>query len=199
MTRFDQIARNPEKFTVYSGEVMLRDFDGESVSVWLQDECKLQGHKKSPEHPEKGSRYLMVLVEIGDDEQPIDVNMREQFAGVVKEMVKPMTTPEKIVRQAALLCKDSDFHRFVYSQIKGFDDASKSAYIGSGVPRWLTDLGLGSFNEPEHAEEWCKYYLYYRCGVYSRKQLGFKKEYKDKFAGVLKDFNTWGRANGVAS
>lgn len=193
MTAFDKIARNPERYLVYSGEAMLRDYDGESVSLWLSDPAKLEGHKRSADHPDKGTRYLMVLVEIGDDQEPIDVDLREQFVGALKETVKPLTTPEKIVKQAALLCKDRDFHRFVHAQIKGFSDEQKTAYIASGVPRWLTDLGLGSFNEPAHAEEWAKYYLYYRCQVHSRKQLGFKNEYKDRFYAVQADFSLWGK------
>lgn len=193
MNAFDKIARNPEKFTVYSGEAMLRDCDGEAISLWLSDPVKLDGHKRSPDHPDKGTRYLMVLIEIGDDEQPIDVDLREQFVGVIKETVKPLTTPERIVKQAGILCKEPDFHRFVHSQIKGFSDEQKTAYIASGVPRWLTDLGLGSFNMPEHAAEWAKYFLYYRCGVHSRKQLGFKNEYKDRFQKVLTDFSLWGK------
>lgn len=196
MNAFDKIARDPDRYTVYSGEAMLKDFDGESVSLWLSDSAALQGHTKNPEHPEKGSRYLMVLVEIGDDEQPIDVDMREQFTGVLKELVKPMTTPEKVVKQAALLCKDRDFHRFVHTSLKDMTEDQKLLFFRSGVPRWLTDLGLGSFNQPEHAEEWAKYYLYYRCNIHSRKQLGFRNEYKDKFYAVLKDFTIWGERNG---
>lgn len=193
---FDRIHRNPEKYTVYSGEAMLRDWDADSVQLWLADhgeQSPFQTHHKSPDDPIKGTRYIMVLIEIGDDQQPIDIHIRDQFIGVMKETIKPLTTPEKIVRQAGMLCRDSDFHKFVHSQLKTFTDAQKAAFYISGIPRWLTELGLGSFQDAGQAAEWCRFYLYYRCGVHSRKQLGFKQEYKDKFNQVLRDFNTWGR------
>lgn len=197
---FDRIARNPEKYTVYSGEAMLRAFDNDSVQLWLADageQSPFQGHHKSPDEPIKGTRYLMVLIEIGEDQEPVDIHIRDKFIDVLKDTVKPLTTPGKIVRQAGMLCRDSDFHRFVHSQLRGFTPEERTDFYYSGVPRWLTELGLGSIlQNPEHAAEWCKYYLYHRCGVHSRKQLGFKQEYKDKFNQVLRDFNTWGRKHG---
>lgn len=196
---FDRIARNPEKYTVYSGEAMLRDWDHDSVNLWLADageQSPFQTHQKSPDEPIKGTRYLMVLIEIDDAQEPVDIHIRDKFIDVMKETIKPLTTPERIVRQAGMLCRDSDFHKFVHSQLKGFTDAQKAAFFLSGIPRWLTELGLGSFQDPGQAAEWCRYYLYYRCGVSSRKQLGFKAEYRDKFMAVQRDFNTWGRKHG---
>lgn len=190
-----KIAEAPERFAVYASQAMLRSFDDDSVTLWLDgdyDNNPFAG-KVAPEHPTNGTRYLIFAVEIDDDESPIDVDMRARFLAAADTIFKPATKAEKVVQRAALLCKAHDFHRFVHYKISHLTDEQKNAFILTGIPRWLTDLGLRSFSEPQHAEEWCKYYLYYRCNVTSRRQLGFKVKAREAFDAVRREHEAWGR------
>jgi hypothetical protein len=196
-TPFENIAANPERYAVYASEVMLSDFDNETVTFWLDgdyDKNPFSMGKRAIDHPDHGTRYLVFAVEIDDHDIPVDIDMRQRFIDATGEIFKPVTQIDKVVQKAALLCKDRDFQRFVYSQIKHFTDEQKSAFILSGIPAHLTARRLDSMKEPEHAEQWCKYYLYYRCDVSSRRQLGFYVKAREAFAQVQTDFNNWGRS-----
>ena len=69
---------------------------------------------------ELGTRYMMALVEIGDDEQPKPAKQRRAF----KEL--------KASQQAGMLCNDSEFRRFLNANIKttiNADDAAEAVRI----------------------------------------------------------------------
>jgi hypothetical protein len=55
-----------------------------------------------------GSRYQVVMVRIGGDEQPID--RQDEFEG------------NKAIRTAGMLCKDPKFWKYLYSQEQIFDE-----------------------------------------------------------------------------
>jgi hypothetical protein len=60
-----------------------------------------------------GSRYQVVMVRIGGDEQPMD--RQEEFEG------------NKAIRIAGMLCKDPKFWKFLYSQEHIFDEDMEDA------------------------------------------------------------------------
>jgi hypothetical protein len=55
-----------------------------------------------------GSRYQVVMVRIGGDEQPMD--RQDEFEG------------NKAIRTAGMLCKDPKFWKYLYSQEQIFDE-----------------------------------------------------------------------------
>ena len=60
-----------------------------------------------------GSRYQVVMVRIGGDEQPID--RQDEFEG------------NKAIRTAGMLCKDPKFWKYLYSQEQIFDEDMEDA------------------------------------------------------------------------
>ena len=60
-----------------------------------------------------GSRYQVVMVRIGGDEQPMD--RQDEFEG------------NKAIRTAGMLCKDPKFWKYLYSQEQIFDEDMKDA------------------------------------------------------------------------
>lgn len=59
-----------------------------------------------------GSRYQVVMVRIGDNEQPMDP---EEFAGT------------RAVRVAAMLCKDPKFWKYLHEDLKIYDEDEEEA------------------------------------------------------------------------
>ena len=59
-----------------------------------------------------GARYQVVMVRIGDNEQPMDP---EEFAG------------NKSIRIAAMLCKDPKFWKFLHEDLKIYDEDEEEA------------------------------------------------------------------------
>jgi hypothetical protein len=59
-----------------------------------------------------GSRYQVVMVRIGDNEQPMDP---EEFAG------------NRAVRVAAMLCKDPKFWKYLHEDLKIYDEDEEEA------------------------------------------------------------------------
>jgi hypothetical protein len=60
-----------------------------------------------------GSRYQVVMVRIGGDEQPMD--RQDEFEG------------NKAIRTAGMLCKDPKFWKYLYSQEQIFDEDMEDA------------------------------------------------------------------------
>ena len=63
-----------------------------------------------------GSRYQVVMVRIGGDEQPMD--RQDEFEG------------NKAIRTAGMLCKDPKFWKYLYSQEQIFDEDMEDAQNG---------------------------------------------------------------------
>lgn len=75
-----------------------------------------------------GARYMVVMVRIGDNEQPI--NREGEFAG------------DNAVKVAGILCRDKDFWDWLYANEYCMEKNEKAA------AEWLTDyLGLESRKE----------------------------------------------------
>ncbi len=75
-----------------------------------------------------GTRYMVALVEIGDDDQPVHATG-----------VDPKTTGHKAVASANLLCKEPKFQRWLYDQGYGLDVSEDGAVDGL-----YAFLGIGS-------------------------------------------------------
>lgn len=161
----------------YQGEAMLSNWSetaaaGRKVEFWLPE-----GADAPDEHPFKyytrrlrgspGTRFQMVLVEIGDDDQPLPRGTGESKPRLTQggELVGGA-----IAKHAGRLCKDQDFHE--YLKLNAMKD------IG-----WNGDVVV------EHiATE----YVRQTCGIESRKELDHSREaqlaYENK---VVRPFNQW--------
>jgi len=118
----------------------------------IQFECVKMGLRQSKDgyvlslavHPDQipddlvrdfvGSRYITVMVRLGDDEQPMQRKKQNNY-----------------VQVAGLLCRDKDFQGFVSAEFNGFaDDEGLTA-------EWLCNyLGIDSRSELPNNESACK-------------------------------------------
>lgn len=104
-----------QDLVAFQGEVQFAGYNdsntqGARVVFWLPDPEQLNYFRGivTKKGGKAGQRFMMVLVEIGDDEQPID----QAKAAGLEDAVKggPLS------QHAGRLCKDSDFQRWVAAE-----------------------------------------------------------------------------------
>lgn len=98
-----------------------------------------------------GSRYQVVMVRIDGNEQPMD--REAEFLG------------DKMVRVAGMLCKDTDFWKYLYDDTQIFEESEKEA------------------------TEWLRNYL----GIQSRAELKTNGEAQGLLGKLVKEYNAWKR------
>lgn len=117
--------------TAFEGELMLASWteshhSGAKVSFWLPDAQALDAfrHLTTRKGNTAGQRFMAVLVEIGDDEQP------------VSDAAAPASTRSGLSRSAGIISKSPDFQRFV-AQVQGFqpDDPAQREEQAAGHMR----------------------------------------------------------------
>lgn len=142
----------------FQGEVQFRRYSdtstqGAQIVLGLADRDELQALVGK-----EGKRFMAVLVEIGDDEAPVDVQ---------KAKVGPLCS------LAVQWCKSAEFLgwvRPVYDKFFGGD--------GSG---W-GDIG----SEDMGPEAFCRHAILVLCDVDSRKELDKSKEAADRFHNCIR-------------
>lgn len=98
-----------------------------------------------------GARYGVAMVRIDGNEQPMDRDA--EFLGA------------KMVRVAGMLCKDTDFWKYLYEDTQIFEESEKEA------------------------TEWLRNYL----GVQSRSELLANSEAQGLLGKLVKEYNEWKR------
>lgn len=100
---------------VFSDEVQLAGWSdshnsGAKVTFWLNDPAKLEAFRGLTERKGKtaGQRLAMVLVEIGDDEQPVEPS---KPAEIEKEK------PGPLCMLAVAWCKDNKFQDWLFEKL----------------------------------------------------------------------------------
>lgn len=95
----------------FSGEVQFAGYNdsntqGARITFWLPDPDQLAYFRAivTKKGGKAGQRFMLVLVEIGDDEQPVDKAQEAAFERAVKG--GPLS------QHAGRLCKDADFQRW---------------------------------------------------------------------------------------
>lgn len=94
----------------YQGELMLAGWTdshttGAKVTFWLPDQESLEAfrHLTVRKGRTAGQRFMAVLIQIGDDEQPIEPGSD----------TKPARRNNALALSAVQVCKDSTFHDFI--------------------------------------------------------------------------------------
>jgi hypothetical protein len=89
-----------------------------------------------------GTRYMIALVEIGDDEAPVE---------------KPKDNPHRLSQQAAILCDDARFRRFL-TQVKRPVDIERGHSPAPAADMLRATLDIASRSDldtnPEAAARW---------------------------------------------
>jgi hypothetical protein len=90
---------------------------GAKVTFWLPDQDALEAfrHLTVRKGRTAGQRFMAVLIQIGDDEQPIDPGSD----------TKPVKRNNALALSAVQVCKDSTFHEFVAGAV-GYLPASQA-------------------------------------------------------------------------
>ena len=143
---------------------------------------------------ENGTRYHLIYVPLDDDDTPVTKAAREAFNKRAKKSART-TNLDKIVTRAACKCKDEFFQKFVYRKIQSMSVSDKHWLVdNTGIPHYLIKA------TPEvllkgghHAEQWAKYYLYFRCRIGSRRQLAYQNhgEARERFKTLMTEFDHW--------
>lgn len=193
---FDAIVREPDNFTVYFGEILLKDWAdnaaGESVEFWLNGEgAHPFKNFKSSKRSIGGSRFLAFVVEIDDDETPI--NQRQKQA--VKKAISEKVRNGKHSQGAALMCKTAEFHAYLIHRVGRLDPDQKRIFAAT-LPHGLYSEMVQSkmrvlLDEPEKGELFAKLFLYWWCGMKSRRELDYSPKKFNFYREINEDFFKW--------
>lgn len=173
-----------EDLISYQGEVMLANWSetaaaGRKVEFWLPE-----GADAPDEHPFKhysrrvrgsaGTLFQMVLVEIDSEGEPMPRVTHEKRPSVPRIAQGGHLVGGPISKHAGMLCKDSDFHQWLY-QIGAWDEP---------------------IADPHEAEAAAAEWVRKECGVESRRLLDHEREaqlnYENKVAGPFARFEAAG-------
>lgn len=149
----------------FQGEVQLRRWSesstqGVQVTFALPDSDDLEPFKAKA-----GKRFMAVLVEIGDDEKPVDPEQKP-----AKEPIGPLCA------LAVKWCKTTHFYEWVL-------DASEPYQPGI-VARGGSDVG--SARSAESREAFCRVAVLAMCDIDSRKELDTNPEAAEKFHRLIR-------------
>lgn len=141
-----------------------------AVKNALQFECKKDGLKQLQSgewtlalkvHPADvpaplltaamGTRYMAVLVEVGDDETPVEQPKQADKPDDMATVGDMLKARHRLSRQAAMCCDDARFRAFLADQIAGFDnDAPLDAEWAVFAVRDLCDVDSRAEFDTDH-------------------------------------------------
>lgn len=109
-----------------------------------------------------GSRYTVAMVKMDDDQTPI--------------MPQEKRKQDKVVTTAVMLCQNEKFWEYM-------NEISSEMPQGEQQPDWV----LASVHDEDTAKEWiCSY-----CEISSRSELKDNHNAREKFLGLVGDFEHW--------
>lgn len=193
---FEAIASDPDQFVVYFGEVLLKDWAdnaaGESVEFWLNGEGAHPFKTfKSSKRTAGGNRFLAFVVEIDDDETPINQIQKQAVKKALSEKVRN----GKHSQGAALLCKQADFHKFLVHRLTRLDPDQKRIFAAT-LPHGLysemvnTKMTIITDN-PDKGELFAKLFLYWWAGMKSRRELDYSPKKFNFYQEIKNDYFNW--------
>lgn len=197
---FDAITKEPDAFTVYYGEMCLKDWAdnaaGESVEFWL-DGVGVHPfkHFKSSKRSVGGSRFLAFVVEIDDDQTPINQKQKE----AIKQAISNKIRNGKHSQEAALICKQTEFHRYLITRIGRLDPDEKRIFAAT-LPHGLYSEMVSTkmqiiTDDPSKGELLSKLFLYWWCDMKSRRELDYSPKKFNFYQEVKDDYFKWNSGN----
>lgn len=193
---FDAIARDPEAFLVYYGEMLLKDWGdnsaGESVEFWLNgDGAHPFKNFKSSKRSVGGSRFVAFVVEIDDDESFVNQAQKNKLKKAIGETVRN----GKHSQQCALVCKQNDFHNYLVGRVKRLEPEQKRLFATTLPHGLYTEMTktkmLVLLEEPEKGELFAKMFLYWWCGMKSRRELDYSPKKFNAYRQIQDDYFNW--------
>jgi len=199
----DIIAEDPAKYMVYYGEALLRDWadnaQGESVELWLDGQATVHPFKqfKASKRTPGGTRFIIMAIEITDDEKPVNQEQRRAVEQAMQNHMKG----SKHSQAAAMLCKELDFHIYIRHRLSLLEPTAKRAFTAT-LPHGLFSVISSTKaeiinNDPVIGEQTAKLFLYWYCGITSRRELDYKPKSFNEFAAVRDDYYKWQASRGA--
>lgn len=184
----------PEDFVVYEDEMQLLDWH-ESAKGGMTATFRIPDLDYKA-HPMKrfatGTRIFCRMVEIGDDDQPIDQAKREAMREAIQEHEMK---GGKLARDAGILCGDTRFQEFVVDRMLTASPADKRVAASMMPPTLVTSLkdqGKGILDDPRVSGEIAKWWLYAHCRIKSRRELDHKNDSANRYYQfVVKPYAAW--------
>jgi len=159
----------------FSGEMQLAGWSeshtgGCKVTFWLQSPDDLQAFRALTVRKGNtaGQRFMAALVEIGDDEQPVEPVIENP------KIEKPKGGP--LAKLAGMWCNDGEFLHFirpVYDRLMGGD--------GSGYGDVTPDDDFGGM-----LEKYCAHCIKVMCEIDSRAELDHNPVAAEKFHSLIR-------------
>jgi len=197
MNPFDILSYSPENFILYCGEAMLRGVnnnkEGDFISLWLDgdDRKNFEGLVASPEAPEKGTRLIIVAIELGDDQAPINQTQKSKLKKVMTRAVSELPT-DKYTQVSAIMCKEVLFHEFLAYRLRKMGKDKKDSLMWY-MPYKLAARGYDVFKRDDYAEEFSRRFVHWWCGVKSRAYIYSSGHARSKFDSLRADYLDWKR------
>jgi len=156
-----------ERLIAYHGEIQLIENKWSDVSGYV---TRMQLHESDEGgHPLKtyhrGTRFHLVLVEVDDDEQPIDQMTKQR----INKHLTNMQKGGRYSKEAGMLCRDPQFQRYLYR-------------LGKIDPTW----------DEKMRTEAARHYVCQVCNIESRKELDHDEHkaqaFRNNVTGPFLDF-----------
>lgn len=151
----------------FQGEIQFRRYSdtstqGQQVVFAVQDREALECFIGK-----EGKRFMAVLVEVGDDEQPVKSDIG------IPTSAKPREQLGDLCWRAVQWCKEPEFAEFL------------SRVFYEAYPRGMSAPAYANDDAPGR-EAWCKYALQVLCSIGSRKELDTNPEAARKFNQLIR-------------
>ena len=186
-----------EPVPVYSGEAQLHERRPGYVGFAIDDSADEHPFSGARGGSDYGTRYMLAVIEIDDNEQPVDPKMRALFKKTGKRTEK-LAKDRDMPMGAALLCKRPEFQQWVHKKLQAMPAGEKKEFIlATRIPKYLVDMGIEELTrETAAAEDWAKYYVYHRCSISSRAALANRNSEaaRKKFRDMKTAFELWAGA-----
>lgn len=146
-TRFEAIIFDtaPEPAQVYNDGAMLKGWTdsntGHAVSFWL---ANVEGGDHPMASYKEGDTFAIALVELSDEDAPIDQAKRERAESAAEQLERPKKHGQLVSQGCAMVCGNPDFWEFLTST-GNFDPPVKSALEAATIVREL--IGIVSRRE----------------------------------------------------
>jgi len=176
----------PSITPTFSGEIMLAGWQeshtaGAKITFWLPDSASLEVFKgmTAKKGNTAGQRFMAVLVEIGDDDQPAqEVKPADCHA---QEIKKDEINGGALARLAGMWCNNPDFYQWIRPiydrELGGNGNTHGDIEIGVNVDDW---------------KDFCRHAILVICDIKSRAELDNNPVAADKFHRYVRvPFSEW--------
>lgn len=183
-------AQEPEKYFAYTGELMLlKKREGESWQVSFALPMDTKHHPfnkyKGKANGRAGTRFMAILVEIDDDEQPVDQGKKHEGPAII-----PMG--KSLVRESGILRNDLDFTRYLWWKYNHLSESERKqvyATIPMGLAARLESSGGKDLADEKLAKRFNDHMVHALCGVLSCREFAYNKKAADAFGQLTASFH----------